>query len=121
MVVSFFVKVLSLARTTTRGFRNDLEFRAIVVLLVVLLAGGTLFYRQVEGWSILDSLYFCVMTLSTEGYGDFSPTGDLSKMFTIAFTIGGIGLFASFVGKLVSLRMEQHAKAKQKRHHAEAE
>jgi len=120
-VISFFVKLMSLARTLAHGLRNDLEFRAMGVLLVALLAAGTLFYRQVEGWSVVDSLYFSVMTLSTVGYGDLAPAKDLSKLFTIVFALTGIGLFASFVGKLVALRMQLHAKVKKRLHHAKEE
>lgn len=116
-MISFFVHVLLLVRTLVYGLRDDAEFRAMAVLLVALMAGGTVFYRQVEHWSILDSLYFCVMTISTIGYGDFAPTREMSKVFTIGYAILGIGLFASFVGKLVVLRMQHHAKAKQKHHH----
>jgi hypothetical protein len=116
-MISFFTHLLLLLRTLVYGFREDPEFRAMAVLLAALLAGGTLFYRQVEHWSILDSLYFCVMTISTIGYGDFAPTRELSKLFSIGYAILGIGLFASFVGKLVMLRMQHHAKAKQKHHH----
>ena len=112
-MISFFVHVLLLLKTLVYGLRNDAELRAMAVLLVALMAGGTIFYRQMEHWSILDSLYFCVMTISTIGYGDFAPTTEMSKVFTIGYAILGIGLFASFVGKLVVLRMQNHAKGKQ--------
>lgn len=69
----------------------------------------------VERWPLLDSLYFCVMTISTIGYGDLAPTTAVSKIFTMAYAILGIGLFASFVGKLVALRMAHHKKRKENR------
>jgi len=100
--------------------RHDAEFRALAVLLLFTLFLGTVFYWQVEEWSFLDSLYFCVMTVATIGYGDFAPTTDVSKVFTIGFAILGIGLFASFVAKLVALRLDMHAAAKQRRHHENA-
>ncbi len=109
-MITFFLNVLLLGRTLVDGFRDDPEFRALVVLLFSLLIGGTIFYRQAQGWAILDSLYFCVMTISTIGYGDLVPTTPFSKLFTIAYAILGIGLFASLVGKLVALRMDRHNK-----------
>jgi len=73
------------------------EFRALAVAVMVVLASGTLFYHRVEGWSWLDSLYFTVITLTTIGYGDLSPTLPISKVFTIAFIFIGLGAFSTFV------------------------
>lgn len=97
------------------GLRTDEEFRALLILLCSSLACGTVFYWQIEHWSLLDLLYFCVMTVSTVGYGDLAPTTPVSKVFTIGFTLLGIGLFASFVVKLVILRMDYHQQKKNKR------
>jgi len=33
--------------------------------------------------SILDSIYFSVVTITTTGYGEMHPTGDLSKIIVI--------------------------------------
>lgn len=63
----------------------------------MVLAVGTIFYRLVEGWSWLDSLYFTVVTLTTVGYGDLSPTKDISKVFTIVFILGGVGFILSLL------------------------
>jgi voltage-gated potassium channel len=114
---SFFINIMLLLRTLVYGFRNDAEFRTLIFLMITLLIGGTLIYWQALSWTILDSFYFCVMPISTIGYGDFAPTTPFSKGFTIVYAIMGIGLFASFVGKLVALRMEHHAKSSEKRRH----
>ena len=97
------LELLWLARAVGRGVRDDVQFRAITVALTLLLAGGAVFYWQVEGWSLLDALYFCVMTMATVGYGDLAPGTPLAKAFTIGYAMLGVGLFAGFVGKLVVL------------------
>jgi len=97
----------SVARTLWRGMREDPEFRALVFAMGVILGGGTLFYWRAEGWSLVDSLYFCVITMATIGYGDLAPTSPFSKLFTVGFVILGVGLFATFVGKIVALMVKQ--------------
>lgn len=89
------------------GIRTDPEFRALLVIVLTLLAGAVLFYTRIEGWSFLDSLYFAVMTMSTIGYGDFVPRSPESKLFTIVFAVLSIGVFAAIVTKIVKIVLEQ--------------
>jgi len=117
-VIALLLNLMLLFRTLWRGIREDPEFRALVVVMGVILGGGTLFYWWAEGWSLVDSLYFCVITMATIGYGDLAPTSPLSKFFTICFVILGIGLFAAFVGKVVALMVKQRD-AWHHRHHPE--
>lgn len=43
-----------------------------------------------------NSLYFSVITLTTIGYGDFSPQTDLGKMFTLVYIVIGVALILGF-------------------------
>ena len=79
-MTSFFINLWRLLVATRHGIKDDPEFRALLILLLTLLAGATYFYWQVEGWSVIDSLYFSIMTMSTIGYGDFVPTTTFSKV-----------------------------------------
>jgi hypothetical protein len=100
-VVGFFLNIVKLLSAIWYGIKHDEIFRILLVLLLTFLIGGTYFYWHVEGWSVIDALYFCVMTMSTIGYGDLVPTTALSKMFTIVYSILSIGVFVSVVAKLV--------------------
>lgn len=86
------------------------EGRLIIAALTTLLT-GTIFYARVEGWSVIDSLYFCVVTLTTIGYGDLHPTRDISKLFTIGYIVTGLGLLAALIN-LVGERRTASARRK---------
>lgn len=86
---------------------RDPEFQALFFLVVTMLASGALFYWQVEGWSLLDSLYFSVITLTTVGYGDFSPSTTAGKIFTMFYIFVGIGIILGFVNTVADRSMGQ--------------
>ena len=90
--------------------------RVLIVGALAIVATGTVFYTVVEGWRVLDSLYFTVITLTTIGYGDFSPTKDISKVFTIFFVVAGVsfilGLLNFVIGRTVKDRTEKKLKGK---------
>ena len=100
-MIGFFLNIIKLLKAIWHAVRRDDDFRILLVLLLMLLASGTYFYWHVEGWSVVDALYFCFMTMSTIGYGDLVPTSPLSKMFTMVFATLSIGLFAAIVAKMV--------------------
>lgn len=43
---------------------------------------------------------FSLMTLTTVGYGDFTPTTPVSKVFTMVYVVVGIGLLLAFIDKV---------------------
>ena len=85
---------------------KDQRYRALFLWVAVLLLGGTIFYRHVEGWSWLDAFYFCVVTLATVGYGDLTPSTPWAKVFTIVYIFIGLSFFVSFVNLLAKERKE---------------
>ena len=58
---------------------------------------GTLFYWRFEDWTVIESLYFCVVTLTTVGYGDLSPTTAGTQIFTIVYILTGFGVLVALL------------------------
>lgn len=83
-----------------RALRRAMQsqpFRVLLAITLLLVASGSAFYSFVEGWRVLDSVYFCVITLATVGYGDFSPQTDAGKIFTIFYVVAGIGVLSALI------------------------
>jgi voltage-gated potassium channel len=79
---------------------QDPAFKLLVLIAAGALAIGTYFFHLFEGWSILDSLYFCVITLATVGYGDFTPKTDAGKIFDMFYVFIGIGLLVTLFTRI---------------------
>ena len=86
---------------------KDVEFRILFVLIVLLLLTGAIFYSEVEGYDLIDSLYFSVMIMSTIGYGELTLSTSTAKIFTIVYAFVSIGVFITIGSKVVLLFVER--------------
>lgn len=99
LILKRFVRVV-------QGGWEDREFRGLTIVLAAWVALGTIIYTFNEGWSAVESFYFCVMTLTTIGYGDLSPSGSAMQLYTVVYAILGIGFFVAFNARLVQVSFE---------------
>ena len=93
---------------------KDPESRPVIYWVLGTLLFGMFVYHWLEGWSYLNSLYFCVISLATIGYGDFTPTTDLARAFTIFYVINGIGILLALFDRIRVVRtprIEQETQA----------
>jgi voltage-gated potassium channel len=66
------------------------RFLLTLLVPVLLLVAGTLGYHVLEDWSLFDSLYLTVITLTTVGYGDLHPHTTAGRTFTMFLLLGGV-------------------------------
>ena len=95
-----------------RSFLQDKEYRQLLGTTAIILALGTISYHYLEGWSWIDAMYFSIITLTTIGYGDFSPQTTAGKLFTIAYIILGIGIILGFINAVFHHYKSQSRKFK---------
>ncbi len=65
--------------------------RAAIGIGIVILV-GTLGYRLIEGWSLLDGLYMTVITITTIGFKEVRDLSDAGRIFTLFVIFFGIGM-----------------------------
>jgi voltage-gated potassium channel len=99
-LIGFLVMLRRFVRALRDAWKSDQAFRVLLALVVSLLVSGTTFFTLVEGWSVLDSFYFSVTTLTTVGFGDPAPTTALGKIFTILYIFVGLGVIGGFINVL---------------------
>jgi hypothetical protein len=86
---------------------RDRDSRPIFTWALAFLLLGTLVYHWVEGWSYLDALYFCVITLATVGYGDLTPKTPIGRLFTIVYVINGVVILLALFDRIRVVRAQQ--------------
>lgn len=77
------------------------QYGILIGAALCVLIGGAIFYHYIEDLTWIDSFYFCVVTLTTVGYGDITPKTELGRLFTTFYILIGVGIIATFVSALV--------------------
>lgn len=80
-----------------------MQVRWLIALIGLLLIGGTVGYRMIEGplWSWLDALYMTAITLTTVGFLEVHELSSAGRIFTIVLAIGGVSTFLFLLSELL--------------------
>ena len=81
-----------------------------LLTILIFLASGAVFFPLVEGWTVLDAIYFGMVTITTVGYGDMGPVTVEGRIFTSIYVMGGVGIIGVAVGIVGGYVMEQNEK-----------
>src|SRR5436190_4638775 len=80
--------------------RSLFRIRNAFIALAIAIVLGTLGFKYIEGWTLGDSFYVTVQTLTTVGYGDLPPRTPAGRGFAIVVMligVGGVALAASTI------------------------
>ena len=90
-------------------FQNKMNFKAVVrglVFLSLVMLGGTVWFALVEGYTVVDSLYMTVITISTVGFKEVHPLDVSGRLFTTVLIIMGLTVLTYTLGSLGALVVE---------------
>ncbi|HNT35451.1 MAG TPA: potassium channel protein [bacterium] len=92
---------------TDKAMTPQKRLVVVSLLVAVVVTSGMCGYRLLNpDWTLLDSLYMTVITLTTVGFSEVHPLDDASRIFTILLLSVGIGTFAYGLSTLVASLVE---------------
>lgn len=106
-MVEFFIMVARFVAAIGRSLRREARARALLFFVAVILVSGTIFFMEIEHWSLIDALYYCVTTLTTVGNSGLAPHTDAGKIFTIVYIFMGLGAVLATAEFIARHAMEQ--------------
>ena len=68
-----------------------------LLLISILMLGGTLGYMIIENYYFLEALYMTVITVASVGFNEVRPLSDNGRIFTIFLILINLGLFTYFI------------------------
>ncbi|WP_068108789.1 potassium channel family protein [Tropicimonas marinistellae] len=81
---------------------SDPGVRLLLALTATVVFAGAVVYSFLEGWGVVDSIYFATVTIATVGYGDLAPQTSAGRLFTVGYIVVGIGLFVALASALAN-------------------
>ena len=105
--------IRSLSREVSKLHRSSLL--PLILPFVLLIIIGTVVYSILEGWTLFDSLYATIITITTVGYGDLSPQSRSGRIFAIFFTLLAIGLAGYAISSAAAVLFETQQKNRENR------
>lgn len=88
--------------------KKKLLIASLLLLFIIVL--GTVGFVILEGWGIIDSFYTTVTTISTVGYGDFTPATWQGRLFTVLLVLFGVGTMLYSVSMFAEMMVEDRLK-----------
>lgn len=94
--------------------KQQFNFKQVFMLLAAYLGGGTICFflvrHQIKGQKtngILDAIYFCVVTMTTVGYGDLVPNTMLAKILASIYVFTGMAIGGLILSQVADYIVEK--------------
>ena len=83
--------------------KDRLRLKIYLAIFTALLIIGILGFMVIENLSLVDAIYFAIVTMATVGYGDIHPQSSIGKVLALILIVGGVGTFLGIVASITDL------------------
>lgn len=77
---------------------NSIKTSLIFILIIFVI--GVFGYHYIEGWSLVESVYMTVITLSTTGFQELKPLSTAGRIFTVFLIIFAVTFLFYAIGNM---------------------
>lgn len=120
--LTHFLSEMAFLGSAVRGSLKKIFIFMLIVLTLTIILGSVMYLAEggINGESgfrsIPESIYWCIVTITTVGYGDITPVTSLGKFIASLIMFIGYGIIAVPTGIVTT---EMVMKAREKGHHPE--
>ena len=82
------------------------RIRLALIVLFLVVTTGTLLFHFIEGFGLVSSFFFTVVTMTTVGYGDIVPKSATGMILSVVTIFTGVGIFGLLVGSVTEFLLE---------------
>ena len=82
------------------------KLRISLLLLLAILAFGTLGYSFFEGMTVFEAFYMTLITISTVGFGEIKPLTEVGRFITVVVIVTGISTGTYTIGMVARIFIE---------------
>ncbi|MBW2604597.1 MAG: two pore domain potassium channel family protein [Deltaproteobacteria bacterium] len=90
---------------------DRIRLKLYLVVFTVLMFVGISGFMLIEDLSLVDSIYFSVVTMATVGYGDIHPQSTAGKILALVLIVGGVGTFLGVVASITDIFLKRREDA----------
>ncbi len=83
--------------------REKLRLQIYLIIFIAVMLLGTFGFMATEGMSLIDAVYFTIVTIATVGYGDLAPATTLGKFLDVILIVTGVGTFLGVIASATDL------------------
>ena len=112
------MRIMNIRPQINQIVRNPLVRVFALILIVAFVGGAIVRFTELRNGSnqfgtLLESLWWAVVTMTTVGYGDYAPEGTVSRALAVLIMFAGISLTSFLTGTIASVIVARRLRANQ--------